>query len=123
MASSLGEWMRDRRIERDWTQKQVAEKLGVTDITVSNWENYHSYPQPTNLQAIQSLLGEVPAFARGVERSEEDRTTTPFGAWLRNGRRSKGLSQVQLAERAGVSYITISYIETGRTRSPWPSTV
>ena len=119
----LGEWLRDRRIEQDWTQKQLADKLGVTDITVSNWENCHSYPNPANLQTIGSVLGRMPAFAGGVERSEEDRTTTPFGAWLRNARLSKSLSQAQLAERSGVSDIAISYIETGRTRSPWPSTV
>jgi transcriptional regulator with XRE-family HTH domain len=119
----LGEWLGDKRTERGWTQRQLADKLGVTDITISYWENGHSYPQPANLQAIQSLLGEVPAFAKDAERSEEDSTTTPIGAWLRNTRLSKGLSQVELAERAGVSYITISYIETGRTRSPWLTTV
>ncbi len=123
MASSLGEWIRDRRIQFGWTQQQLADKLGVTDITISNWENGHSCPQPSNLQAIENALGELPAFATSVERSEEDRTTTPFGAWLRNTRLSKGLSQIELAERAGVSDITISYIETGRTQSPRPQTI
>lgn len=37
---------------------------------------------------------------------------------LRELRLKKGLSQMELAERAGVKQSVISYIESGRTKNP-----
>ena len=36
------------------------------------------------------------------------------GQVLRKAREKRGLTQVELAERAGVSRVTISYLETGQ---------
>jgi predicted ATPase/transcriptional regulator with XRE-family HTH domain len=44
-----------------------------------------------------------------------------FGARLRDCRRAAGLSQEELAERAGLSVRAISDLERGRTRSPYPN--
>ena len=46
-----------------------------------------------------------------------------FGARLRAVRRSAGLSQQELAERSGLSIRTISNLERGRTRWPFPASV
>jgi tetratricopeptide (TPR) repeat protein/transcriptional regulator with XRE-family HTH domain len=46
-----------------------------------------------------------------------------FGAWLRAGRRAAGLSQQELAERAGLSVRAISNLERARARWPHPDTV
>src|SRR5256885_13175887 len=46
-----------------------------------------------------------------------------FGAWLGAGRRSAGLSQEELAQRAGLSVRAISNLERGRTRLPHPDSV
>lgn len=46
-----------------------------------------------------------------------------FGALLRTSRRSSGLSQEQLASRAGMSIRAISKLESGRTRWPYPDSV
>jgi DNA-binding SARP family transcriptional activator/transcriptional regulator with XRE-family HTH domain/Tfp pilus assembly protein PilF len=46
-----------------------------------------------------------------------------FGALLRRHRRRVGLSQRELAERAGLSVTTVRYLEQGRTRQPQPPTV
>lgn len=43
-------------------------------------------------------------------------TATNFGARMREWRRNRGLSQLDLAARAGVSQRHISFIETGRSR-------
>ncbi|RJQ66490.1 XRE family transcriptional regulator [Pseudonocardiaceae bacterium YIM PH 21723] len=45
-----------------------------------------------------------------------------FGELLRQGRRRAGLTQEELAERAGVSARTIRSLESGRHRDPRLST-
>ncbi len=47
----------------------------------------------------------------------------PFGALLRELRRSAGLTQEELAERARVGVRTLRDLETGRTARPQRSTV
>ena len=37
--TALGQKMREARKNRDLTQKQLGEELGVTDRAVSKWEN------------------------------------------------------------------------------------
>ena len=44
------------------------------------------------------------------------RTTTPVGQLLRNWRDARGMSQLDLAMRAGFSARHVSFIETGRTQ-------
>ncbi|WP_306790922.1 tetratricopeptide repeat protein [Streptomyces sp. JV178] len=46
-----------------------------------------------------------------------------FGELLRDHRRRRGLTQEELADRAGVSVRTISHVETGRIDRPRPGTV
>lgn len=48
---------------------------------------------------------------------------TPFGELLREKRRASGLSQRQLAERAGVDFSYISKLENGRLPAPADDTV
>ena len=40
----VGQKLRERRLELGMKQDQVAEMLGVTRQTISNWENGKSYP-------------------------------------------------------------------------------
>jgi transcriptional regulator with XRE-family HTH domain len=46
-----------------------------------------------------------------------------FGGLLRSRRRKSGLSQLELAERSGLSARAISKLECGRTRWPYPDSV
>lgn len=46
-----------------------------------------------------------------------------FGGLLRSCRRRSGLSQLELAERSGLSIRAISKLECGRTRWPYPDSV
>jgi predicted ATPase/DNA-binding XRE family transcriptional regulator len=46
-----------------------------------------------------------------------------FGAWLRRAREQAGLTQDELAERAGLSTNAISALERGDRRRPYPATV
>lgn len=47
----------------------------------------------------------------------------PLGVWLRLRRQAAGLTQEELAERAGLSRRTISSLECDRTRTPYPRSV
>src|SRR4051794_36042782 len=46
-----------------------------------------------------------------------------FGEWLRVHRRAAGMSQRDVAEKAGVSVAAVRDIEQGRTRRPHPRSV
>src|SRR5215475_2248571 len=52
-----------------------------------------------------------------------DATAGPFGATLRRQRITAGLSQQELAERAGLSVAAVAALERGRRRRPHPGTV
>lgn len=53
---NIGKYIAKKRKERKITQKEFAEKLGVTDKTVSRWENGHYMPDITLLQDIATIL-------------------------------------------------------------------
>ena len=36
----LGEWIKEKRIERGWSQRDLAQKLGIAQSNVSRWENF-----------------------------------------------------------------------------------
>lgn len=54
---TLGETLRDKRIERGMTQELVAESLGVSRQAVSKWESGKTDPSTANLLALADLLG------------------------------------------------------------------
>lgn len=53
----IGRFIALCRKERNLTQEQVAEKLGVSNKTVSRWENGNSFPDVSLLQPLCELLG------------------------------------------------------------------
>jgi transcriptional regulator with XRE-family HTH domain len=59
-ASSFPEFITSRRRELELTLGDVAGRLGVSPITVSNWSTGETRPKPENLVALADLL-EVPA--------------------------------------------------------------
>lgn len=62
-----GPWIRMARLEIGWTQRQLAEALGMPASTVCKWElEYWTKTQPYLRLAIQYLMavGKVPAKRR-----------------------------------------------------------
>jgi transcriptional regulator with XRE-family HTH domain len=53
----IGARMREIRLEQNMKQKELAEKLGVTDKAVSKWERDLSYPDITLFPRLADLLG------------------------------------------------------------------
>ena len=52
----IGAFIARRRKELDMTQKELAEKLGITDRAVSKWENGRSMPDLSLLQPLSHVL-------------------------------------------------------------------
>lgn len=52
----IGKFIAECRKKKDITQKDLAEKLGVTDKTVSRWENGHYLPDISLFNDICSIL-------------------------------------------------------------------
>jgi len=90
---------------------QLADKLGVSQAQISNWESERSSPSRDMLENISAVLG--------VQAPDG----VALGEWLSQKRDEKKLTQAELAEKAKVSQITISFIETGKTESPQEATL
>jgi putative transcriptional regulator len=45
------------RVNKGLTQKEAAEKIGVTKDTISNWERGMSYPDAFTLKTIEQVYG------------------------------------------------------------------
>ena len=52
----IGKFIASCRKECNLTQEQVAEKLGVSNKTVSRWENGNGFPDVSLLQPLCELL-------------------------------------------------------------------
>ncbi|MDO4554520.1 MAG: helix-turn-helix transcriptional regulator [Lachnospiraceae bacterium] len=53
----IGEYIAGKRKELGLTQKQVAEKLGMSDKSVSKWERGRGYPSLDSLKEISRYFG------------------------------------------------------------------
>jgi transcriptional regulator with XRE-family HTH domain len=53
----IGEYISTRRKNNQLTQKELADKLGVTDKAVSKWERGAGYPDISMLKPLSDILG------------------------------------------------------------------
>ncbi len=58
------------RLQNGYTQKQVADKLGVRQSNVSDWENNVSRPEYENLIALSRLYDETLESLLGLDSEE-----------------------------------------------------
>jgi len=95
------------------SQKQLAEKLGVSQPVVSLWETGAFHPSHDMLEKLSAVL----------EADLEKSLDVGLGEWLVKQREEHKLTREQLAEKAGISPLTIYFIENGTTRSPQENTL
>ncbi len=75
---TVGQRLKKARLERGWTQRQVARACNVETITVSRWENGRHTPSVEMLRVIARRLGqplsyfveEPPPLVRGATSDE-----------------------------------------------------
>lgn len=99
--------MRARRLDERLLQREVAELLGVTKLTVGNWETGRTAPDRDIAPRVIAFLGYEPDGWTGPR---------PAGAILAY-RRARGLGRKALARTLGVNPATLKRWEEG-TR--WP---
>ena len=56
-----------KAIEMGYTQKQIADMLGIEQSNISDWENNVSRPEYENLIALARLYGETLESLLGIE--------------------------------------------------------
>jgi len=99
--------LKSLRDKYSWTQSEIGEKLGIEQSYVSSIETGHA-PLSKKVREKLSNLAE---------------TDLKFGKWLLEQRTKRGWSRADLASRAGISELTIFYIESGKTESPQKATL
>lgn len=64
----FGQNFKKLRLQNGYTQQQVAEKLGIKQSNVSDWENNVSRPEYENLIALAELYDESVETLLGLNR-------------------------------------------------------
>jgi transcriptional regulator with XRE-family HTH domain len=104
IVNTFGDHIRNRRRELGLFQWQLAERLGVDECTVSNWEKQRTEPQLYLIPRILGFLGYNPI-------TSDPRT---LGEKLLQYRKCRGISQKGLAHQIGVDPATLSRLERER---------
>lgn len=107
--------LKEARIRVGFSQTELAEKVGVTQATICNWELGKGTPQEKHLKRLDEILGEE----SGDGASQ---IASPLAAWLSKARLEKGWSVPELAHQAGLTAPAIYRIESGGTRNLRDST-
>ena len=53
----LGKQIQNQRRHLEWSQEYLAEKLGVSRPTISNWESNRTLPDVSNMLKLSVLFG------------------------------------------------------------------
>ena len=70
---NVGLFIAECRKSKNWTQKQLGERLGVTDRAVSKWETGRSLPDISLMQPICELFDlQVSELLAGKKMEEEE---------------------------------------------------
>jgi len=65
--------LHNARVERGWSQQQLADQVGTTSVTISRWENGLTFPSPYFRQKLREVFGKTPA-ELGLMQSPSDST-------------------------------------------------
>ena len=101
--NSLGDHIRARRLDLKLLQTQVADQIGVHELTITGWERNATIPEVRYMPGIIQFLGYNPLPA-AISLSER----------LSTARRTLGLSQRKMAAKLGVDPATLMGWEAGR---------
>lgn len=63
----LGKRINELRTDRSWSQVALAQKLGVTKQTVSNWENDNIQPSIEMLIRLSKIFGVTTDYLLGLD--------------------------------------------------------
>ena len=124
---STGERIRRNRIRNGLSQIDLAEKLQVSQMTVSNWETGKVALKPDQKSRAFEILG-IEKSSSGLKTADEDllpeeQGPSAIGAWLSRVRVERKMSVPELAAKAQLSAPAIYNIESGRIANPRAETI
>jgi DNA-binding XRE family transcriptional regulator len=102
---TLGDHIRKKRLDLGLWQKQIAEQIGVDEVTLYNWERQRTVPKLPYIPKIIAFLGYVP-FPPASSLPEK----------IKNCRRVLGLTQEKLAKMIGIDKTTLAKCEAGKSQ-------
>ncbi len=102
--------LHEARIRAGFSQGELAEKVGVAQPTISNWERGKGAPSGKQEKHLRTVLDLGSAADGAVDAS-------PLAAWLTKARSAKGWSVPELAHNAGLTPPAVYRIESCVTRN------
>jgi len=99
---TIGEMIRKRRLDLGLGQMEVAEIVGCSQATVTNWEKGHGAPRINHMAGVIKFLGFNPLPDGGTVAQR-----------LVNHRKAHGLTQKAFAAQIGVDQGTLAKWERG----------
>jgi transcriptional regulator with XRE-family HTH domain len=127
MASTLGQRLRRARQREGLTQQDLADKLGVLQATISNWETGSPFKKASR-DKIEEILGpltnkkQLESRAGQTQSVPAESDISSFGSWVRENRNKLSLSVPELAKKAKISAVAIYNIENGKIKNPQSAT-
>ncbi len=136
--SNMANFISELRKGKNLTQKELADRLGVTDKAVSKWERGKSYPDITLFPKLAEILGvSIGDFFAGkkTEKSSDDENEIVENALLyadvvtkdaiAKSAQSKALAiaLVGLIVIAGITYVNRSLLFNNTNRMAFPFTL
>lgn len=103
---TLGDFLRQKRLERGLSQQEVAKTLQASDVSVTGWELNRNAPTAKYAKRIIEFLGELPFSIEGL----------PFYKQVQYARLTSGLTQAQVAKKIGCDSSNLRLIEKGIRR-------
>jgi len=110
--ATLGEKLKNRRLELSLLQKEVAKIIGVSEDCITLWENNRSKPYVSYYPQIIEFLGYIPF----------DVECSTLGGQIKLYRYLNGLTQKNLADLLHINESTVFHYENNRHK-PSPKTL
>lgn len=111
---TVGEKIRKIRKEYRITQRELADMLGTTYQYVSAVERNERNPKTDTIKKFANALGVSPDRLAPQFGNNTGENNMNFGQWMRWQRKSKRMTQEQLANDSGLHVVTIRELEKGK---------
>jgi transcriptional regulator with XRE-family HTH domain len=100
----------------------MGEKLGISQGYVAQIETETVNASPRIAEKILRMAGKSRTEIDSIQETDTEEEVN-FGDWVEEQRSKRGLSRRSPADKAGISYLALYFIETGQTQSPRENTV
>lgn len=141
---AVGERIKMARLNKEYTQKQLADIIGVAKTTITGYEKGNREPSLSNLVALATALGVSGDYLLGIEHKcspslgtvvtdselgesepckQKQMNCMELYKVLSNRRRELGMKIEELSAKSGIPENTLKKVLTGITANPGISTV